>query len=284
VKGPNGRAPGAPTPPTGGVNPERARTNSTPRQPPTSPPVTTARPAPTRRRAGPRDSAGHEASPHHRASHPSDPAATPHHDRLLKHALTGSTAGPRRDPSKLITSLTPHGSLGTAYGAGSLPAVLGEELEGMFPDGLELGQEPGPGGPSRARWSIDRVSRIRRRTATAPAAVATGSATTAPTARTAASGGLITTVHWSMPNQRPAVGRGRGLGGWGDGRASYRRPARARRAGAVWTGRPRATMAASMVLSPRSGGRGWCRRCRPGWPPGAWPVRPGGSGRWRRDR
>jgi hypothetical protein len=70
----------------------------------------------------------------------------------------------------------------------------------MFRDGLELGQEPGPGGPSRARWSIDRVSRIRRRTATAPAAVATRSAATAPTARTAASGGLITTVHWSMPN------------------------------------------------------------------------------------
>src|SRR3989475_6226894 len=49
------------------------------------------------------------------------------------------------------------------------------------------------------RWSQLSVSRMRRRTTIVPSAT-TGFCVTDPTARIAASGGLITAVNWSMSN------------------------------------------------------------------------------------
>src|SRR4029453_7050134 len=65
---------------------------------------------------------------------------------------------------------------------------------------LSCWRKPAPGAPSRARWWIDRVTRRRRWTWTPPSWVATGSGRAAPTARIAASGGVITARKCSTPH------------------------------------------------------------------------------------
>lgn len=79
-------------------------------------------------------------------------------------------------------------------------APLGDDPQGVLERRLSCSRNPAPVAPSRTRWSSGRVTRRRRRTSTAPSPVAAGSAWTAPTARIAASGGLITAVNRSVPS------------------------------------------------------------------------------------